>query len=156
MDIFVNLISRRISGEDTMWKKMMFAVICMTGLVFTALTGAVYASHDEIPRISIEDLKKMVDQNAAVVILDVQLKNIYDKEHIKGARSFPWKAELSQDDVMSLPKDKLIVTYCECGPGEADSSDVAAQLTELGFSNVKVLADPSLRGWKKAGYPVEK
>jgi rhodanese-related sulfurtransferase len=139
-----------------MRKKIILAVICTISLAFVIISGAAYAAHDEIPRITISDLKKMVDQNADVVILDVQLKNIYDKGHIKGARSFPWKAELSQDDVMSLPKGKLIVTYCECGPGEADSSDVAAQLAELGFTNIKVLADPSLRGWKKEGYPVEK
>ena len=56
---------------------------------------------------------------------------------------------------LSLPRDKLIVTYCNCGPGDADSANVAEQFLELGFSNVKVLADPSIRGWKQAGYPLE-
>jgi rhodanese-related sulfurtransferase len=32
---------------------------------------------------------------------------------------------------------------------------MAAQLVELGFPNVKVLQDPSIRGWKRAGYPME-
>jgi rhodanese-related sulfurtransferase len=90
-----------------------------------------------------------------MVILDVQPRTIYDRAHIKGALSFPWGAKLKQSDVRQLPRDKMIITYCDCGPGEADSADVAAQLIEMGFGDVKVLADPSIKGWIKAGYPIE-
>jgi len=129
-------------------------------IVFVALlaagAGVAYAGHDEIARIPIDDLKKMMDQKADIVILDAQLKEIYDSGHIKGALSLPWKQELTTEDTTKLPRTKLIVVYCDCGPGETDSSDVAFQLIGLGFDNVKILADPSVRGWKKAGYPMEK
>ncbi|HUK99490.1 MAG TPA: rhodanese-like domain-containing protein [Nitrospirota bacterium] len=131
-------------------------LIAVGSMCFLFASAVVYAGHDEIPRIPINDLKKLIDQKADIVILDAQLKDIYDSGHIKGARSLPWKVDLSETDVKNLPKDKLIVVYCDCGPGEADSSDEAAQLLELGFSNVKILGDPSIRGWKKAGYPIEK
>ena len=98
----------------------------------------------------------MVDGKADLIILDVQIKSIYIKGHIKGARSLPWAAELNPADLDRLPREKMIVTYCDCGPGESDSADVAAQLMSAGFDNVKVLADPSIRGWLKLGYPVEK
>jgi rhodanese-related sulfurtransferase len=120
-----------------------------------AETCNVFASHPEIPRIAINELKKLVDAKAEVIILDAQLKDIYDKGHIKGALSFPWKPDVSDADVEKFDKDKLIVTYCDCGPGAADSSDLAAQLIELGFTNVKILQNPSIRGWEKAGYPME-
>lgn len=139
-----------------MRRDILKSLLISVGLLWAFVAPTAYAMHDEIPRMSIEELKNLIDQKADIVILDAQLKNIYDKGHINGARSLPWKEDLSQEDVRSLPKDKLIVVYCECGPGEADSSDVAAQLLELGFANVKVLADPAFRGWKKAGYPVEK
>ncbi len=120
------------------------------------LAGTANAVHDEIPRIPIEQLKELIDRGADIVILDAQQKSIYDQGHIKGAKSLPWAAEIQEDAVQNLPKDKLTITYCDCGPGENDSADVAAQLMGLGFTEVKVLADPSIRGWKKSGFPIEK
>jgi len=137
-----------------LYKKLIISalVFVLSGLVFVSLVNA---AHPEIPRITLEELKGLIEQKADVVIIDAQLKEIYDRGHIKGARSLPWKAEITEADVKDIPKDKLIVTYCDCGPGESDSADVAAQLINLGYSNVKVLADPSIRGWKKAGYPMD-
>ena len=133
--------------------KRVFSVV--VGLVCLFIVSVSFAGHPEITRISIDEMKKLIDAKSDVIILDVQLRDMYDKGHIKGALSFPWKAEVTDADVEKLAKDKLIVTYCDCGPGEADSSDLANQLIGLGFANVKVLGDPAIRGWKKAGYPVE-
>jgi len=133
-----------------------FVVSVLAGVIVLVCVGAAYAAHDEVPRITIAETKKLMDSKADIVILDTQIKNMYDKGHIKGAINFPWKMEISAEDARSLPKDKLIITYCDCGPGESDSSDVAAQLTGLGFADVKVLADPAIRGWIKEGYPTEK
>jgi rhodanese-related sulfurtransferase len=113
------------------------------------------AAQVEIPRITVEELKGMIDEGASVVILDIQPKTVYDKGHIKGAISFPWKPRITAQDTAGLPRNKTIITYCDCGPGEEDSANVAARLVGLGFSNVKVLKDPSIGGWKKAGYPME-
>lgn len=134
-------------------KRMLRVVV---GLLCLFLATAAFAGHPEIPRIAIDDLKQMIDTKAEVIILDAQLKEIYDGGHIKGAISLPWKPEVTDADVAKVPKGKLIVTYCDCGPGESDSSDLASQLINLGFENVKVLQDPAIRGWKKAGYPIEK
>jgi rhodanese-related sulfurtransferase len=117
--------------------------------------AATYAAHDEVPRVTIEELKKIIDTKADVVILDVQSKGVYDKGHIKGALSLPWVEELTDSAVKHLPRTKPIVAYCDCGPGETDSAGMAAQLIDMGFTEVKVLKDPSIRGWKKAGLPIE-
>ena len=127
----------------------------IVGILCMFMVTAAFAGHPEIPRISIDELKQLIDTKADIIILDAQLKEIHEKGHIKGALSFPWKLEVSDADVAKMPRDKLIVTYCDCGPGETDSSDLASQLINLGFDNVKVLKDPSIRGWKKAGYPME-
>lgn len=142
------------------WRFDMTRIKTVISVVLSLLLIAVFstmsiAAHDDIPRISIEELKALLDQNEDVTILDAQIRDIYNKGHIKGARSFPWKANVNDEDIKDLPKDKLTVTYCDCGPGETDSSDLAAQLLDLGLSNVKILKDPSIRGWKKAGYPLE-
>jgi rhodanese-related sulfurtransferase len=127
----------------------------MAGLMCLFMATASFAGHPEIPRIAIAELKKLIDTKSDIIILDAQQKVIYDKGHIKGAMSLPWKVEVTDADVEKLAKDKLIITYCDCGPGESDSSDLASQLIGLGFDNVKILEDPAIRGWKKAGYPME-
>ena len=128
------------------------ALVCFALLLALAFSSL---AQIEIPRITIQELKGMLDEGTGVVILDTQPKTVYEKGHIKGAISFPWKARIAAQDVAGLPLNKPIVTYCDCGPGESDSASVAAQLVELGFSNVKVLKDPAIRGWKQAGYPME-
>lgn len=109
----------------------------------------------DVPRITIQELKEMMDKGTKVTIIDTQPRAIYAMGHIKGAISLPWKSQIALEDVWSLANDVLVVTYCDCGPGETDSADMAAQLIRMGFDNVKALKDPSIRGWKEAGYPLE-
>jgi len=144
---------RNKGDEKTMARK--YILIWILSVMFI-IGCTVYAIGDEdVPRINIADLKKMIDSGNDVIILDTQPKAVYDKGHIKGAISFPWRKKITILDTEGLPMDKLIVTYCDCGPGESDSADVAAKLFQMGFGDVKVLKDPSIQGWKKAGYPVE-
>jgi hydroxyacylglutathione hydrolase len=124
--------------------------------VFFAMASICASMQADIPRISIEELKKMLDEGEKVTIIDAQPADIYAEGHIKGAISIPWKSQIALQDVWDIPNDLPIVTYCDCGPGEADSADVAKQLIEMGYYDVMVLADPSIKGWKAAGYPIEK
>jgi rhodanese-related sulfurtransferase len=125
-------------------------------MIVWSVVGAVDAGAQDVPRISIQELKKMMDDGKPVTIIDVQPKDVHKEGHIKGAISLPWKSQISVEDLWIVPRDKPIVTYCDCGPGESDSTDVASQLLQLGFENVRVLGDPSIKGWKESGYPMEK
>jgi len=125
-------------------------------LVWLIATAIHAGAQGDAPRITIQELKKMMDSGNSVTIIDAQPKEVYKEGHIKGAISLPWRSQIPLEDVWNLPKDKPIVTYCDCGPGEADSADVASQLVQFGFENVQVLRDPSIKGWKIAGYPMEK
>jgi rhodanese-related sulfurtransferase len=127
--------------------------MAMAALVACSFGSAMQTS---VSRISIQDLKKMMDAGKPVTIIDVQPKDVYKSGHIKGAISIPWKSQIALEDVFNLPSDQPIVTYCDCGPGESDSADVASQLIQMGYDDVKVLGDPSIKGWKAAGYPMEK
>jgi len=134
-------------------------IFCISGtilLVWFIVVDINAAAQGNVPRISIQDLKKMMDAGKPVTIIDVQPKDVYKAGHIKGAISIPWKSQIALEDVFNLPTEKPVVTYCDCGPGEADSSDVASQLFQMGFDDEKVLGDPSIKGWKAAGYPMEK
>ena len=64
---------------------------------------------DGARRITVAELKGMLDRNEAVVI-DVRNEASYNAGHIKGARLIP-EAEIP-NHLDELPKNKLIVTYC--------------------------------------------
>ena len=129
----------------------------LTGVLCLMLISAAdVAAQSDIPRISINELKDMMDKKTPVIIIDAQPAAIYAEGHIRGAISLPASSRIKLEDVWDFPYDRMIVTYCDCGPGEADSADAAAQLLKFGYDNVKVLADPAIKGWKDAKYPVEK
>jgi sulfur-carrier protein adenylyltransferase/sulfurtransferase len=123
-------------------------------LLLSTVAGAYAASPDEIGRVTAQELKAMMDSGTAVVIVDNRPKVDFDRMRVKGAVSLPWDFDVADKAKMILPLDKLIVTYCACGPGESDSAEVGAQLLNAGFKNVKTLKD-GWEAWEKADYPVE-
>ena len=139
-----------------MKRKCGHAIFGCAVIISFLMVTVCYGAQEDIPRISIQELKQMMDESAEITIIDVQPINVYDKGHIKGAVSIPWKSQLRLEDVWSLPSGIPIVTYCACGPGESDSNDFARQLIKMGYSDVKVLRHPAIQGWLEAGYPIEK
>ena len=90
-----------------------------------------------------EELKKHIDERSpGIVIVDTAAAPIWEEEHIAGAVNFPYSKNISAP--VPLPRDKTLVIYCACKDHE-DSTDVARQLSLLGYRNVKVLKG----GWFK-------
>ena len=131
-----------------------WAFFIVLGLISWTLLGSSAMAQD-VARVSMNELKAMLDKGEAVVIVDDRPQAEYDRQHIKGAISLPWASDVSEAAKKILPNDKPIITYCDCGPGESDSADVANQLILAGFDKVKTLAN-GWTAWLEAGYPVEK
>jgi rhodanese-related sulfurtransferase len=125
----------------------------------TLITGffmmAVPASAVDVQHVAPDELKKMIENKADIVVLDVQPKGAYDIGHVKGAINFPWAQELKGP--VKLPKNKTLVFYCDCAH-EEDSTSTAIQLIEKwGYSASKIrVLTGGWSGWVKLGYPVEK
>lgn len=133
----IGILSVLISG---------FLVVTLAGTVFSGWAG-------EIPRVTPEELKKMIENKADIVIIDNQPKSLYDKAHILGAMNLPWAIEI--EGPVDLPYDKLLILYCGCAE-EEDSAYVADQLIEkFGYNNIKLL-EGGWGQWVKLGYPIEK
>ncbi|MFB3887448.1 MAG: rhodanese-like domain-containing protein [Thermodesulfobacteriota bacterium] len=126
--------------------------------LITALTVAIsnlLAASAEFQHISPEELKNLIETKGDIVIVDTQPKSVYEIGHIKRAINFPWAKEIKGP--VTLPKNKLLILYCDC-THEEDSTDVATQLVERwGYnnSNIKLLTG-GWSGWLKLGYPTEK
>jgi rhodanese-related sulfurtransferase len=125
---------------------------CLIASVF--LLGAVFALAEDIPIISADEVKKMIESKKTnFLIVDVQPKGVYDVGHIKGAVNFPWAEDLKSPG--RLPKNKLLIFYCDCAH-EEDSTSTATQLKQKwGYTKVKILKG-GWSGWVKLGYPIQK
>ncbi len=93
--------------------------------------------------ISPDDLKKAIEQHSTdIVIVDTAAPPVWEDEHITGAINFPYQKNITAP--VPLPREKTLVVYCAC-KAEEDSTDVARQLSLLGYRKVKVLKG----GWFK-------
>lgn len=98
------------------------------------------------------------------LILQVGSRMLFAQAHIPGSEyigpgSQPAGIQQLQNRVNALPRKKLIVLYCGCCPLNRcpNLGPAFAKLSEMGFTNVKVLylADNFGADWADKGYPVE-
>lgn len=83
------------------------------------------------------------------MVIDARSAESYQREHIPGAISVPHKS-MSMDTTQDLPKDKLLVVYCD-GIGCNASTKGAAKLASLGFRTKELMG--GIDWWKRDGYP---
>ncbi len=132
-------------------------IILLLGSSFTLLAGEDVVLPD-LPRISVEKLKEMVDKKADIVIVDTRDGGSYAAGHIKGAINIQYDVTSDpmqrQMMLIALPMDKLIVAYCDC-TDDANSAHVIQELYDLGYDldKLRVLSGGSLR-WVEMKYPV--
>jgi hypothetical protein len=68
----------------------------------------------DLPRISAEDLFVIYDNRDPLILVDVRIKELFDTGYIPGARNIPNEPEAeSIARLTALPKDRLIVLYCD-------------------------------------------
>ncbi len=65
---------------------------------------------DEVERITVDELKDLLDNQADVVIVDVRSKSSYDHGHIPGAIPMPYPEEIRSRHE-ELPTDKTLILY---------------------------------------------
>ncbi len=98
-------------------------------------------------------LKKMLDKEESVIVLDIREKEQRSEGEIYAEDSYSITRGNLEFVIGNKVKDKnaIIVTYCRGGSRGA----LAAQtLRHLGYKNATNLKG-GLKGWAKAGYPVE-
>jgi rhodanese-related sulfurtransferase len=98
------------------------------------------------------------------LILQVGSHMLFAQAHIPGSEyigpgSQPAGIQQLQNRVSALSRKKLIVLYCGCCPLNRcpNLGPAFAKLSEMGFTNVKVLylTDNFGTDWADKGYPVE-
>ncbi len=117
--------------------KTMFNLIAVI-FVLAAMTACdadsqADSGNNPVSKISAEDLKSMMDQESALIIVDVRTPEEFAEGYIPGAVNIPdTEIEAAAEDVL-LDKAAMIVVYCRSGRRSAVS---AKTLSELGYTNV--------------------
>ncbi len=115
---------------------------------------------NQVPRISCEELKGLIDRGEKVVVIDTRDGVSYEAEHIIGAVNIyydPSGNSMERDIMLSgLPTDSMLVPYCDC-EGDTTSAVMCLDLLNLCFEadKVKALRDGIPR-WRELGYSTEK
>ncbi|MDP2076925.1 MAG: rhodanese-like domain-containing protein [Sulfuricurvum sp.] len=100
-----------------------------------------------------KELKKMIDAEKSVIVMDVREENQRAEGEIYATTTVAITRGNLEFEVLNKIKDKnaVIVTYCRSGGRGA----LAAQtLKKLGYVNATNLKG-GLKGWAKEGYPIE-
>ena len=134
----------------------LLALTLVSAIAFTfsaaALVARAAATDKTAPDITIQDLKKAIDDKT-VTVIDVNGTDSYQEGHIPTAINFE-AAEKDLAKVLPKDKDALIVAYCG-GPACGAYKAAAKAAVALGYTNVKHLS-AGISGWKSAGEKVEK
>lgn len=109
-----------------------------------------FTDQAKVTYISSDDLKKRIEVEKNIIIIDVRKNTEFNAGHLAGA------VNIFLDDLerkrKELPLGKLIVLYDNNNLGAFKG---ATRLFDLGLSNTLALSD-GLDAWKKKGYAIEK
>ena len=115
------------------------------------LAGGVQAIRS-VPRISIDELKALMEKNA-VLVIDVRDADAFANGHIPGAVNVDYTKVLDQADRFKR-ETRTIVTYCACAR-EMTSARAAVDLAAKGITGVKALVG-GWDEWVQRGEKIEK
>jgi rhodanese-related sulfurtransferase len=102
---------------------------------------------------TVDQVKRRMDRgDKGFVLVDVREESEWNGGHIPGATHLG-KGVIERDIEQKVPDTaKEIILYCG---GGFRSALAAETLGRMGYTNV-ISMDGGWRGWKEAGYPVEK
>lgn len=142
--------------------------LAAAALLLVAAAGAAAAADTPatLPGVTVitaEQARKMVD--GGVPIIDTRVANEYVQEHIKGAKSVPYKEKSAKDvkfdpkedsfELAKLPAAKSAPVIFYCNAGECWKSYKASKVAvEAGWTKVHWLRG-GIPEWKSKGYPVD-
>jgi rhodanese-related sulfurtransferase len=124
------------------------ALFCGAALMCTVSPPA--RSADLVPKISHDQVLQTVASGRDLVFIDAREAAEHEEERLPGALQLPLRDVSSAQRLKSVPTDALLIAYCI---KDFRGFEVARALQRLGYSNVRVLNDPGLQGWKRAKLP---
>lgn len=110
---------------------------------------------EKIKIITVEELKKEIEDNDELVVINVLDKKSYQKAHIPGSVNIPFKdvKKFKKKVVKKYSKETPIVVHC-ASPECSLSEQAYKSLTQLGYTNVREFKG-GIQAWKDSGAETE-
>ena len=136
--------------------KTVSAIVLLAGIAVSLPAVALAAEGAQairaVPRITIDELKVLIEQKA-VVVLDVREPAAYEKGHIPGAINVDYTQVLAKAGQFAAEK-RTIVAYCACA-NEMTAARAAVDLAANGIPGAKALKG-GWDEWVSRGERIEK
>jgi rhodanese-related sulfurtransferase len=147
--------------ELKMNKKLsFFLVITFFVLYSSSLVHAVDKTPEQVVReakasiseVSIDEVKKMIDNREDIILLDVRDSEEYETGHIPGAINIS-RGRLDFKVHLIIPdKNAKVVVYCGL---DLRSPLATKSMNDLGYKKAVNMIG-GLKAWKESGYPIVK
>ena len=132
---------------------LVLALVAIVYIAYKWIQRRRFYASLRMARISVAQLRQLIDAGAAPLIVDVRsaIGRTLEPRRIPGA--LPISLQEVDTHARDLPRDRDIVVYCSC-PNEASAARVAQVLINHGFKQVRPLQG-GLEAWIAAGYLAE-
>ena len=153
--IFQDAITSFLSTLVDYGKFGIAAVLAAIGLyVFIKwLQRRLFIRQLRMDRITVAELRKLIDDNQPLLILDVRPKEIRENDGIIAGAVSAHPADIDPL-VTDYPREAEIVVYCAC-PNEESAATAANHLKRAGFKKIRPLLG-GIDAWVEAGHSVER
>ena len=101
---------KKITNVHPQWHLVKWSLAKKSSLLLIIFLVTTSVALGQPKRITVQELKGMIDKKADVLVVDVRTRQWYEKMHLPGAISLPEGDLVNRHD--ELPKDKLIIFYC--------------------------------------------
>jgi rhodanese-related sulfurtransferase len=104
-------------------------------------------------RITVAELRQLIDDDRKLTILDVRPKEIREQDGIIPGAIAAHPTDIDPI-VQSYSRESEIIVYCAC-PNEESAATAAKHLKRAGFKKIRPLLG-GIDAWVRDGHPVER
>jgi membrane protein DedA with SNARE-associated domain/rhodanese-related sulfurtransferase len=104
-------------------------------------------------RITVPELRQLIDDGQEIVILDVRPKEIREQDGIIPGAISAHPADIDPV-IKNYSREAEIIVYCAC-PNEESAATAAKHLKQAGFKRIRPLRG-GIEAWVQAGHPIER
>jgi membrane protein DedA with SNARE-associated domain/rhodanese-related sulfurtransferase len=153
--IFRNAITSVLATLTSLGELGLAIVLAGIGLYLLIKWGRrrLFIRQLRMDRITVPELRKLIEDGEELVILDVRPKDIRAQDGIIPGAISAHPAD-TDPALKDYPRELEVIVYCAC-PNEESAATAAKHLKQAGFKKIRPLLG-GIDAWLEAGHPIER